>query len=89
MTLAADFLCIGKQTQQLMVRSHLFVGELNNVFELYIAILDLVPSYELADSTDDTIVPSVLLLVRAFQAHQIGEDLLVISDLTVDLARSD
>lgn len=46
-----------------MVRKHLFAGELNHVFELYIAILNLVPGYELADSTDDTIVPSILLLI--------------------------
>lgn len=62
-TLAADFFCVGKQAQKLMVRKHLFAGELNHVFELYIAILNFVPGYELADSADDTIVPSVLLLI--------------------------
>lgn len=72
-----------------MVRNHLFVRELNHLLELYIAILNLVPSYELADIADDAVVPSILLFIRGLQSHQIRKDLLVVSNLTVDLAHSD
>lgn len=84
--LAADFLRVGKQAKQLMVRKHLLTGELNNAFELYIAILNLVPRYELVQTADDAIVPRILLLIRRLQPQQIREDLLVVPDLTVDLS---
>lgn len=39
------------------------------MFELYISILNLVLSYELADSADDAIVPCILLFVRSLQTQ--------------------